>query len=263
MSEISEENSEGEIFTEPIEDDSESLSETEEESYSEDEDEDDEDTNTEDLLEDEDEDEDDEDEDDEDEDEDDEDEDDEDEDEDEDDEDEDEDEDDEDEDEDEDEDDDDEDEDEETELDTEEETNEDAPSEEVVARVMDDITQKAKNGKDLSVQPTTVQQIQDKLDGTPSTLKTEPVEKVKTLKIAKKKVTLDDLLVKTEDESDQFYLMRSQYAKIAEQLFPKYPPTSFILLGRMGAYRGLFGVTYPEETNRVLDYMDQVIKNIP
>ena len=81
-----------------------------------------------------------------------------------------------------------------------------------------------------------------------------------TVPIKKKK--LEDLLVKIPNETEQFFLIRSQYSKISEKLFPKYPPLSHILLGRMGTERLLLGLKYPEETDRVLDYIDSVIKSI-
>ena len=90
--------------------------------------------------------------------------------------------------------------------------------------------------------------------------------KLQTLVVNKKKgktpEKLEDFLIKSPKETKEFFLMRSQYAKIAQTLFPKYPVTTFVLLGEMGANRGVYGTEYPEETNQVLDYIDQQIKNM-
>ena len=53
--------------------------------------------------------------------------------------------------------------------------------------------------------------------------------------------------------------MRSAYSLAAEKAFPKYPVTTYVLLGEEGLNRGKYNMTYPKETNDVLDVINKYI----
>ena len=45
----------------------------------------------------------------------------------------------------------------------------------------------------------------------------------------------------------------------SEKVFPNYPITTYILLGDMGLKRAKYNMTYPKETDIVLDHIDEYI----
>lgn len=137
------------------------------------------------------------------------------------------------------------------------------PSAKIVSSVLTPLTKKTLSieGKPIQIQPTTASDIEKKIQKQPR--KSKKTVQVETILTQKKSAKLDDLLVKDENESMDMFLMRSQYSKIAAQAFPKYSAATFVLLGRMGANRGFYGTEYPEESNQVLDYLDNVIKSLP
>ncbi len=137
------------------------------------------------------------------------------------------------------------------------------PSAKIVSDVLTPLAKTAvsTNGKPIIIQPTNSKNVEKKLDK--KLVKRKKTVKVETILTQKKSTKLEDLLVKDDNESMDMFLMRSQYSKISSQIFPKYPIGTFILLGRMGANRAYFGVTFPEDTNLVLDYIDKVIKTLP
>lgn len=89
-----------------------------------------------------------------------------------------------------------------------------------------------------------------------------PTQQVQKIRVPTKTMTLDDLLVKRDTETDDFFLMRSMYSRVTMNLFTgKISPASAILIGQMGADKAMYGVTYPEESDRVIRYInDSIIK---
>ena len=55
--------------------------------------------------------------------------------------------------------------------------------------------------------------------------------------------------------------MRKAYTLASEKVFPKYPASTHILLGDMAVNRAKYNMTYPQETDVVLDYIDNYILN--
>ena len=137
------------------------------------------------------------------------------------------------------------------------------PSSKIISSVLTPLAKQtlSQKGEPITIQPTTPEEIEKKMVKQPTKSK-KPI-KVETVLTQRKSSKLQELLVKDENETNEFFLMRSQYSKIASQIFHKYPVGTFILLGRMGANRGYYGLKYPEETNKVLDYVDEVIKSLP
>ena len=144
-------------------------------------------------------------------------------------------------------------------------------------------------GKDvkssMTIQPADVEEVEAKLSPKPGQKKT-PGRKVavktkvitdlsppkksrdknvdipESVKRDGKRVSLDRLLIKKKEETQDFFLMRSSYAKVAAQLFPKENSATHVLLGELGANRGKYGLTYSEEIEKVLLYIDENILNL-
>jgi hypothetical protein len=71
---------------------------------------------------------------------------------------------------------------------------------------------------------------------------------------------LDTMLIKRESETQDFFNMRSVYAKVALSVFQgKINPATAILLGQMAANKAVYGLTYPEESDRVIRYINEQI----
>lgn len=129
------------------------------------------------------------------------------------------------------------------------------------------VKQKAKGVKSASilVQPTSVSEIESKLEPKKSREVTKeatviiPTQLVEQAEKKSPELPLDQLLIKEEDETNDFFLMRSQYARVAQQLFPKHGTATFVLLGRYGANRAKYGVSYPDDVTPVLDFIDSTI----
>ena len=87
-----------------------------------------------------------------------------------------------------------------------------------------------------------------------------PTQQVQRIQVPTKTLTLDDLLVKRDTETDDFFLMRSMYSRVTMNVFQgKMAPATAILIGQMGADKAMYGVTYPEETDRVIRYINAAI----
>lgn len=136
------------------------------------------------------------------------------------------------------------------------------PSSKTVSAALAPLTKKTLtvNGKPLVIQPTTPKEVEKKIEKK-LTKNKKPIT-VDTILSQKKSSTLEKLLIKDENESMDMFLMRSQYSRIAAQVFPKYPVATFVLLGRIGANRGYYGSEYPEDLKLVIDYIDEVIKSL-
>ena len=81
--------------------------------------------------------------------------------------------------------------------------------------------------------------------------------------IDRDKISLDDLLVKRDEETDEMFLMRSAYAKVASQIFKKQiNNATAILIGETAANEAIYGITYPKETYRVIRYVNSKINEI-
>jgi len=107
-----------------------------------------------------------------------------------------------------------------------------------------------------------------KTEPTPSQIEeaVKPVKKKRTRKTTRVKSevgSLDDILVKRYEETPEFFAMRSAYAKAAKQIFgTQINFETAALLGEMASNRALYGITYPEKSNVVLDFLsDTIIKS--
>lgn len=75
-------------------------------------------------------------------------------------------------------------------------------------------------------------------------------------------VNLDNLLIRKPHEDETFFNMKSIYSKVAMNVFSnQINPATAILLGEMASNKAIYGVKYPEETDRVLRYIDEQIKS--
>lgn len=76
-------------------------------------------------------------------------------------------------------------------------------------------------------------------------------------------VSLDSLLIKSGTESEDNFAIRSAYSKAALVAFNnQINPATSVLIGRMAANKAIFGTTYPEESDRVLRYINsQIVSN--
>lgn len=90
-----------------------------------------------------------------------------------------------------------------------------------------------------------------------------PTKQVQRIQVPPKTMNLDDLLVKRGSETDDFFLMRSMYSRVTMNIFQgKMAPATAILIGQLGADKAMYGVTYPEETDKVIRYInDSIIKS--
>ena len=70
-------------------------------------------------------------------------------------------------------------------------------------------------------------------------------------------ITLESLLIKRDSESDEYFRMRSAYSKAALSVFGgKINPATAILLGQMATDKAMYGVVYPDESDRVIRYIN-------
>ena len=77
-------------------------------------------------------------------------------------------------------------------------------------------------------------------------------------------ITLDTLLVKDENESEDIFIMRNVYSRAAMKIFNnQINPATAILIGQMATNKAIYGVTYPEESERVLIYVNNEIAKNP
>ena len=127
------------------------------------------------------------------------------------------------------------------------------------------ITESLKPKKEIVIQPASKEEVEATLSPKPGKKAGRPKKvsvTTETVKEGRKKVKsppLETLLVKEPVETNEFFAMRSAYAQKAAQYFPKEESTTHLLLGYYGANRGKYGLTYPEQTERVLEYIDQMI----
>ena len=114
----------------------------------------------------------------------------------------------------------------------------------------------------ITVQEVSKEEIEETISPKPGKKKEE---KKKIIKISTKKVVktedLSNLITKRENESDEDFLMRKSYTLASEKVFPKYPTSTYILLGEMGVKRAKYNMAYPKETDVVLDHIDKYILN--
>lgn len=90
----------------------------------------------------------------------------------------------------------------------------------------------------------------------------QPVKLVIEKPIIQTPVTIDSLLIKRNSESQMFFDMRSIYAKIALSVFQgKINPATAILLGEMATNKAIYGLVYPEDSDRVIRYINEQIVN--
>lgn len=73
-------------------------------------------------------------------------------------------------------------------------------------------------------------------------------------------LTLDDLLTKRDSETMDYFTMRATYSRAAMNVFGgKINAATAALLGQMAADKATYGVVYPEESDRVIRYINSQI----
>ena len=127
------------------------------------------------------------------------------------------------------------------------------------------ITENLKPKKEIVIQPASKEEVEASLSPKPGKKVGRPKKisiTTETVKEKRKKIKappLETLLVKESVETNEFFAMRSAYSQMAAKVFPKEESTTHLLLGYYGANRGKYGLTYPEQTEKVLEYIDQII----
>ena len=72
--------------------------------------------------------------------------------------------------------------------------------------------------------------------------------------------TIDDRLVKAEDESQRFFDMRSAYARKVVDIFGSDVNfAAAVVLGRAAANRAMYGLDYPDDLRETLEHVDDTI----
>ncbi len=69
---------------------------------------------------------------------------------------------------------------------------------------------------------------------------------------------LETLLIKRDSETNEMFDMRSAYSKVAMKSL-KINPATAVLIGRMGAEKAIYGITYPAESDNVINYINNLI----
>ena len=69
---------------------------------------------------------------------------------------------------------------------------------------------------------------------------------------------LETLLIKRDSETSEMFDMRSAYSKVAMKSL-KINPATAVLIGRMGAEKAIYGITYPAESDNVINYINNLI----
>jgi len=114
----------------------------------------------------------------------------------------------------------------------------------------------------VTIQTATTEQVTNLMKGVVKPIDQQIVTIVPTKSLDPKIVTndLDNMLIKRESETQDFFNMRSVYAKVALSVFQgKINPATAILLGQMAANKAVYGLTYPEESDRVIRYINEQI----
>lgn len=117
----------------------------------------------------------------------------------------------------------------------------------------------------ITIKPSNTQQINLSVPGKPinqgqipGTVIIQPTQPHQILTASSQKVlTLDDLLIKRSTETDDYFTIRSAYSRLALQIFGgKINAATAALLGQMAADKVTYGVVYPEESDRVIRYIN-------
>jgi len=69
---------------------------------------------------------------------------------------------------------------------------------------------------------------------------------------------LETLLIKRDSETKEMFDMRSAYSKVSMKSL-KINPATAVLIGRMGAEKAIYGITYPAESDNVINYINNLI----
>jgi len=71
---------------------------------------------------------------------------------------------------------------------------------------------------------------------------------------------VENLLIKSDIETDDHFNIRYVYSKIAFNLFQgQINPATAVLLGQLAADKAIYGVTYSEESDKFMRYLDDQI----
>lgn len=124
----------------------------------------------------------------------------------------------------------------------------------------------------VTIQTATTEQVTNLMKGVVKPIDQQIVTIVPTKSLDPKIVTNDldamlnknltelNQMTKRESETQDFFNMRSVYAKVALSVFQgKINPATAILLGQMAANKAVYGLTYPEESDRVIRYINEQI----
>ena len=104
--------------------------------------------------------------------------------------------------------------------------------------------------------PTNIEQVPTKLVIT----KPVSVQSEKKQPQVQKELSLDEMLVKSDTENNDIFTMRSVYSRLAMKIYNnQINPATAVLIGRLATNKAMFGVTYPEETDRLLIYINSQI----
>ena len=131
---------------------------------------------------------------------------------------------------------------------------------EAVARTSKPVPKLVILEKPITIREVTKEEIEEAISPKPK--KREETKEKKIIKLSTKKVEKPELSIEQrEDESNEDFMMRKAYTLAAEKVFPNYPSSTYILLGDMGVKRAKYNMTYPKETDIVLDHIDKHILN--
>ncbi len=117
----------------------------------------------------------------------------------------------------------------------------------------------------ITIKPPDAQQINLSISGQPvnpgqqlNQIIIQPTQPLQILTIpTPRTLTLDDLLTKRQTETEDYFTIRSAYSRLAMQVFGgKINAATAALLGQMAADKVTYGVVYPEESDKVIRYIN-------
>ena len=131
-------------------------------------------------------------------------------------------------------------------------------SDETLQKLPPDITTIQKRPPVVIIEPATTEQVTTLITGkkvVPKQLTSLVV--IKPVIIQPTPETLDSLLVKRSTETDDIFNMRSTYSRVAMKVFSgKINPATAVLIGEMATNKALYGIKYPDESDRVINYIN-------
>lgn len=86
---------------------------------------------------------------------------------------------------------------------------------------------------------------------------------VKSRHVKSRHKSIDELLIKSDTETLDEFNLRNIYTRAALSIFKDLNDVSAVLIGRLAANKILLGLTYPEESEKVIDYINLQISLEP